>query len=124
MSSGDVEADFRSVDAQILGRILAAQNLMFILPDEKRIAQYYSQAMSAIPGILSCGVCLGCSRFTGNANDDSCCDCPAPKEIIGEMTVMPRDFRCRLAERPDARVIALRASEHTLGFFIFRIDSS
>lgn len=51
--------DWLRVDARLLGQLLAAQNILFLLPDERRIAEYFSQSLRGIPGVSSCEVRLG-----------------------------------------------------------------
>jgi len=118
------EQDWRRVDSRILGQILAAQNLMFVLPDEERIAQYYSQAMSSIPGVASCRVCLGGPLVPRATDDETCRGCAVAEEVLGGIVVWPPESRCGRATRSDERVIALRTSERVFGFFDFRIDAS
>jgi len=119
--------EWRRVDARILGQILAAQNLMFVLPDKARIAEFFSQAMAGIPGVVSCCVCLGDSRAAAGAGagsvDEVCGDCAAPRQSEGGEDI-PYDFACDRASRTNMRTIALKTAEHAFGFFSFRIDSS
>ena len=48
----------RKADARVLGQILAAQNIEFVLPDIPHIAEFYAETLMAIPGIAACRICL------------------------------------------------------------------
>jgi hypothetical protein len=37
--------DWQKADARILGQIMAAQNVIFALPDTVRIAEFYAQTL-------------------------------------------------------------------------------
>jgi hypothetical protein len=37
-------------DTRVLGQILAAQNILFVLPTEKSIAEFYASALASLPG--------------------------------------------------------------------------
>jgi hypothetical protein len=50
---------WQKVDARILGQILAAQSIIFTLPDTTRIAEFYAQTLLSIPGSVASRVCLG-----------------------------------------------------------------
>jgi PAS domain S-box-containing protein len=116
--------DWHRVDARILGQILAAQNLLFVLPDEKRIAEYFSEAFNEVPGITSSFVCLGNQSVPAGVSFKACGECSILRKKTVRSLVMPLDFTCRLAAQPDMRVIALKTYEHTFGFFIFQTDST
>ncbi len=116
--------DWQRVDARILGQILAAQNLLFVLPDEARIAEFFSEVLGGVPGVTSCLVCLGDLPAPVGAVGEVCRECVTLRKKKGGMMVMPPNFSCGLATRPDWRVISLSTTEHAFGFFILRIDSS
>ncbi len=117
------DQDWQRVDARILGQLLAAQNLLFVLPDETRIAEFFSEAFSKLPGIASCFVCLGNAVAPIGAGNEICSECMALRKKEGERLVMPTNFSCGWVTQQDRRVIPLNTAEHTFGFFIFRIDS-
>jgi PAS domain S-box-containing protein len=118
------DQDWQRVDARILGQLLSAQNLLFVLPDETRIAEFFSEALSSVPGIISCHVCLGNRAVPVGAGSKACRECMALRKKEGEMWVIPPHFSCGWASRQDFRVISLNTAEHTFGFFIFQTDSS
>jgi len=119
----DDNVDWTQVDPRVLGKLLSAQNLLFVLPDTARIAEYYAQALVEVPGILSCRVCLGKSRAP-RGDDEVCGDCRDPGELRGGIAFWPSDFSCAWAARAGFRVLALRTRERGFGFFIFNVDSS
>ncbi len=119
----NLDQDWQRVDARVLGQLLAAQNLLFVLPDEARIAEFFSEALNGVPGVTSCFVCLGKTIPVG-AGGEACSKCMALQKREGEILVMPPNFSCGWAARHDSRVIPLNTAEHTFGFFIFRTDSS
>ena len=116
--------DWHRVDARILGQILAAQNILFVLPDEARIAEYFSQALSEVPGITSCFVCLGNMPVPVGVNSEVCNECASLRKKAGGMLVMPYNFSCKLAIKQHLHAIKIGISEHTFGFFILQTDSS
>lgn len=112
------------VDARILGQILAAQNILFVLPDEARIAEYFSQALSGIPGVTSCSVCLGNLPAPIGTTHEVCSECAALRKLEDGSLIMPDNFSCRLTARQEMRIITLRTNEQTFGFFVFQTDST
>ena len=59
MNKGNTEKkDWQKADARVLGQILAAQNIDFVLPDISHIAGFFAETLNTIPGIASCRVCL------------------------------------------------------------------
>lgn len=121
---GKESQDWQRVDARILGQILAAQNLLFVLPDEKRIADFFSAAIREVPGIISCLACMGDLPAPGERAGKACDECLAYREKKGNMTVMPPNQHCRLGEEKNIRVLPLNTTEHTYGFFILKIQSA
>jgi hypothetical protein len=116
--------NWERVDARILGQILAALNIIFVLPDETRIAEFYSQALNIVPGIVSCHVYLGDQLAPARASDETCSECAALRtKNLGRALVMPRDFVCRLSDKDDAYLITIKTIEHTFGFMTFHIES-
>jgi len=120
----DQSQDWLQVDARILGQILAAQNILFVLPNETRIAEYFSEALKSIPGISSCFVCMINQSVPVNNSHEVCNDCLIVQKSRNELFIIPNNFTCGLAARQDIKVITLRTNEHTFGFFIFQTDSS
>jgi len=118
------EQDWQRVDARILGQILAAQNVVFALPDEKRIAEFFSQALSSVPGISSCFVCLGNQSAQPGESQGRCGKCVFLHKNDSGSLILPVSFSCGYAEQNDMRIIALESNENTFGFFIFKTDTT
>lgn len=110
------------VDARILGQLLSAQNLLFVLPDDARIGEFFTQALTEVPGVLSCSVCLGDSSAPRETAE--CQDCSRVRAAAGDSPGLARSFTCPLGEQEGGRVIRVGTGEHTFGFFVFRLDST
>ena len=119
----NLNQDWQRMDDRVLEQLLAAQNLLFVLPDEARIAEFFSEALSKVPGVTSSFVCLGNMAAPVGAGSEVCSECMALRKKEGEMLVMPLHFSCGWVDRQDFRVIRLNTTEHTFGFFIFRTDA-
>jgi len=124
-----IERDERQkADARVLGRILAAQNIDFLLPDTINIAKFFTEILNTIPGITSCRVCLGdATAQKGEMEGEICEKCQAfrPRGAgQGEATpLLPgSDFRCGLGERRGMHVNTVASLHHQFGFFIFRLS--
>ena len=77
--------DRQKADARILGQILAAQNVVFALPDTIRIAEFYAQILISIPGITACRVCLrGKSVQAGEMASGVCAECETLRHLARE----------------------------------------
>ncbi|MBL0346738.1 hypothetical protein [Candidatus Villigracilis affinis] len=50
--------DWQKADVRVLGQILAAQNIDFVLPDSTRLAEFFAETLIGIPAIKACRVCL------------------------------------------------------------------
>ncbi|MBN2637453.1 MAG: PAS domain S-box protein [Bacteroidales bacterium] len=111
------------IDTRTLGQLLAAQNVLFALPAEKQIAEYYAKLLSSIPGINSCKVCFGNSGAQeGKLDDKPCLKCPNliidNKENLNTWNLSP----CKLSKSENQHVIALETLEYRFGFFILKIE--
>ena len=120
--------DWKKADARILGQILAAQNVVFTLPDTARIAEFYAQALLTIPGITACRVCLGGkSALAGEMASGACAECETLSHLSWEAgTLLPTDsgFKCNLADQSGMQVIAIDADRHRFGFFVLQINQA
>ncbi len=115
----------QEIDPHVLGRILAAQNVIFALPNATRIAEFYSQTLLSIPGITACRVCLADeSAQAGEMENAPCAKCEASRRGSNPGIVTPADpdFKCDLINQPDMQVIAIDSYQHHFGFFVFKID--
>jgi PAS domain S-box-containing protein len=124
MDEVNQQQDWQQVDARILGQILAAQNILFVLPDKTRIAEFFSQVLSSVPGISSCFVCLGNQIAQAGAPYEGCSECAIFRKKEDGLLIMPNNFSCGLASRQNIRIITLKTIEHIFGFFIFHTDST
>jgi PAS domain S-box-containing protein len=118
------DKDWLRVDARILGQILAAQNVLFVLPDETRIAEYFTQAMSCVPGISSCFVCLGNHSVQTGESQDFCNECVFFQKKESGSLILPVNFTCGFATRQEMRILSLKSNDNTFGFFIFQTDAT
>lgn len=120
--------DWQQTDPRILGQILAAQSIVFALPDTIHIAEFYAQTLTAIPGITACRVCLGNRSIqAGEIQISVCNQCETAHHTDQkEYAVVPVDsnFRCTLTDQPDMRVIAIDSYQHHFGFFVSRINDA
>ncbi len=117
-----------TADARILGQILAAQNVVFALPDSRRIAEFYAQLLTTIPGISASRVCLGGQSVpAGEMASGVCAACETRHHLAREDgTPLPTapGFKCDLADQPGMRGIAIDSNQHHFGFFVFKIDQA
>ncbi len=116
--------DWPRTDTRILGRLLAMQNFLFVLPDEARIADFFSEALSEVPGVTSCFVCFEKLPASIGAVNEVCRDCVTLRKKEGGVLDTSPNFSCGLAARQGWRVISLSTIEHSFGFFVFQTDES
>ncbi len=133
MSEGKQQQDIASqgwqkADARILGQILAAQNVVFTLPDTIRITEFYAQILISIPGIAGCRVCLGGKSVqAGEMAGRVCAECETLRHLAREDgTPIPTtsSFTCNLADQTGMRVLAVDSDQHRFGFFVFKVDQA
>ena len=120
------KTDWQKADARVLGRILAAQNIEFALPDTTHIAEFFAETLSTIPGIKACRVCLeDMSIRRGEMDEGICAKCQATRKKTnkrGEHPSLSFDSRCELSAHPDIQSNAINSIHHHFGFFVFRIS--
>ncbi|MBZ0306895.1 MAG: PAS domain S-box protein, partial [Anaerolineae bacterium] len=122
------QGGWQKADARVLGQILAAQNIVFALPNITRITEYYAQTLISIPGIAACRVCLGNkSAQAGEMAVSVCAQC----EILRPRTeednpISPSSpgFKCILADQPDMRFMVVDSYQHRFGFFVLKIKDA
>lgn len=124
----DPSRNLPQADARILGQILAAQNIVFALPDTLRIAEFFAQILMTIPGVAACRVCLGGKTVpAGGMAGGVCGACETLRQLAREDdTPAPADssFKCSLADQPGMRGVAIDSGQHHFGFFVFRIEQT
>jgi signal transduction histidine kinase len=117
---------WQHVDARLLGQILAAQNILFGMPSNIRIAEFCAQLLISVPGITAGRVCLGGKSVqAGQMTDDVCAGCHTVRHLTGEGGTLPPttfDCNCSLAEKPGLQVFAIDSFQHRFGFFILNVD--
>jgi len=122
----DPSQGWQKADVRVLGQILAAQNILFSLPDITRIAEFYAQTVISIPGVTACRVCLGGrSVQAGEMEASICAECETLRRPAREddALIAPNSsFKCNLADQPGMRVIAIDSYQHHFGFFVFKIE--
>jgi PAS domain S-box-containing protein len=115
----------RKADARVLGQILAAQNIEFVLPDIPRIAEFYTETLMAIPGIAACRICLEDVTIQRGEIEIAVCDeCRARQGNAAkhrEFSTSREYFECRLANQPEIQLNSITTLQHHFGFFIFRV---
>jgi PAS domain S-box-containing protein len=115
--------NLRGINPIILGKIMAAQNMLFVLPTRKRIVEFYSELLSSVPGVGSSRICLGNSRSQLNKNNIEVCNgCEFLNADTKENITYPKDFKCQLGEQTNTYVFALETIDHRFGFFIFILN--
>ena len=120
--------DWQKADARVLGQILAAQNIDFVLPDISHIAGFFAETLNTIPGIASCRVCLeGVTVQRGEMDSGICEECQASrKRAAGQDEISPFlpdfDFKCGLGEQPGMHLNAVASLYHHFGFFTFQVS--
>ena len=120
----DSDEDYSSkpgADVRILGLLLAAQNMMFVLPDEIRIEEFFSQALGEVPGVESCFVCL--EAPPRSARTEVCRECLKQRKDAESFYPRPFGFICALSSEPETEVIPLRAMSENFGFLVIRVGS-
>ena len=75
MSKDDSEEkNWQKADARVLGQILAAQNIDFLLHGVVNIAKFFAETLNTIPGIASCRVCIGDATVQKGEMDSEICE--------------------------------------------------
>ena len=117
--------EIKGIDASVLGQIMVAQNVLFVLPARKNIAEFFAKSLSSIPGVESCRVCIG-SVFSqqGIMNTIACNECENTSRLEEDNPTVSRNSSCKLETLPNSYVFALETMDHWFGFFIFSIEQS
>lgn len=110
-------------DAAVLGRLINAQNILFDLPDEIRIAEYFTRVLKGVPGVVSCFVCLGKNSTCGDDVNELCKNCRKSQKNEAGIQFFPDDFKCGYAEKLNLRTLLIGRSERNFGFIVFSTGS-
>ncbi|MCB9135204.1 MAG: PAS domain S-box protein [Anaerolineales bacterium] len=117
--------DWQTADARVLGQLLAAQNILFTLPDNQRIAEFFAQALVTLPGVSYCRVCLGdVSIQVGGIPDNVCLKCEELRKAIKETITFFPEIKCELSEKPNIYSHTIQSGEHHFGFFTIQASAS
>jgi two-component system cell cycle sensor histidine kinase/response regulator CckA len=113
------------VDARVLGQILTAQNLLFVLHDEAQIASFFAEALGSLPGVAWRVVCLSGWPFPHDAAVANVCEaCPAARRRDDATGLATVGTTCALARAAGARTIRVGTSERNFGFFALAPDAT
>ena len=119
--------DWQKADARVLGQILAAQNIDFVLPDSTRLAEFFAETLIGIPAIKACRVCLyEVSIQRGEMETEICKSCKVMRERDGKrekFSSFEPGFQCDLATQSGMQFNAIVSPYHHFGFFIFQVDN-
>lgn len=114
----------RDADPRILGQILAAQNLLFTLPNRQSIAEFFTQALANLPGVSSCRICLGdVSIQVGDPLNEICIQCEEIRKAQQVNNKFSPEITCELRGKPHIYVQAIQSSEHLFGFLTFNVSA-
>lgn len=104
-------------EAQILSRILAAQNVLSALPDERRIAEFIMEALCQMPGVKAGWVCLrALTAPVGNGERGECRACLNQRRLVGETP-----WKCDFEERDGFEVFLLETAIQDYGVIVVEL---
>jgi PAS domain S-box-containing protein len=110
-----------AADARVLGQLLAAQNLLPVLPTSERIAGFYARALTSIPGVGECRVCLADGTSEGPRPAESCAECERRRaESGGAPDAGP--FACVSPTLPGWNAIPFATQQQHFGYFVLRLS--
>jgi signal transduction histidine kinase len=122
-SGNGLRADLPVAEARVLGRLMAAQNVLPVLPTPARVAEFYADALASIPGVSATRVCLAQASSEAGAPRSGrfpCAGCEwLPAEPGG--ATLPAGSSCRLTLDPAVRVVPLRTANARYGFFVVQL---
>ena len=96
----------------IYGQILAAQSILYVLPTKQQLGEFVVEALGAVPGIKSAGLCIeGFSKLCKESNE-TCQDCSNLELLIAGKA----DFFCGFSEKEGFLIIPLETSFRRYGF--------
>lgn len=120
-----MSTDLHKPEASILGQIMAAQSILFVLTSEKQITEYFAKSLSSVPGVNSCRVCIGNYYSQEGVMDErKCTMCKELRENEGNTRRIVKEFECEYENSTDFFVFALETIDYRFGFFIFSLDQS
>lgn len=107
-------------EARILSRILAAQNVLSALPDERRIAEFIMEALCQMPGVKAGWVCLrALTAPVGNGERDECRACLNHRRLAVETL-----WKCDFEERAGFEVFLLETAIQNYGVIVVELGDT
>lgn len=105
----------------MLGQLLAAQNVLPVLPTAKHVAEFYARALVSVPGVTAARVCVpGAASAEGPWSEGACGGCDVVRSgADGEP--LPPGAACGLASSAGTRVLPLQTLQARFGFFALRV---
>ncbi len=118
---GEQRDDVGKADARILGQLLAAQNVLSVLPTSQHIADFYARALLTVPGVSASHVCFPDARSHQGAHDGTCAGCQERRGARSGEAALAAGLDCELARRPGACVIPLQTATSRFGSFVLQL---
>jgi PAS domain S-box len=120
-----MSTDLHQPEVSILGQIMAAQSILFVLTSEKQITEYFAKSLSSVPGVTSCRICIG-NYYSqeGILDEQKCAMCKELREKEGKSERIAKEFECEYTNSAGFFVFALETIDYRFGFFIFSLDRS
>jgi two-component system, cell cycle sensor histidine kinase and response regulator CckA len=120
---GSLNGDAAEADPRVLGQLLAAQSVLFVLPGAEQIGAFFAEALAVVPGVESVVVCLEGVRSPSGSMRDACAECPIRRDVH-ERPAVPTRSKCGLATDPPSRSIRVGTAEQVFGFVVVRTDTT
>lgn len=113
-------------DARILGQLLAAQNMLPVLPTGRQVAEFYAGALALVPGVRAVRVCFPNAHAALGAPDDAgCAACEGALPPAGDDDgPRPWSATCALAGQPGVRVLPLQTASTRYGLFVLEVGDA
>lgn len=106
-------------DASVLAQILAALNVLPVLRNEVRLAEFMTQLLQEIPGVASSGCCIrGLPEPTGHFKGGPCGQCP-----VRQRGQQPEEATCELA-RDKVKALPIATGDTFCGFLLVSIANA
>jgi len=104
-----------AASSRVLGELLATPALLLSLPSVARLAEVVARAMSYVPGVSACRVCLvGGSAQTEGFEEPICADCRGARGF--DSAALDSKAECSMSGRQDTYVFKHRTPSGLFGF--------
>lgn len=109
------------VQAEVLGKLLVAQQFLDVLPAKEEKASFMRQALKEIPGVADVHFCFQGLLLPGNAKYQ-----PVHAQCGLDWEQLPRDIsqQCCALEQLGVHCIALRTAHSLYGFMIISLENA